>query len=64
MATILFMSSIQMIGMGVIGEYIRLIFLESKRRPMSRKRLSAHELRDARRSSLGQPAENGQDASQ
>ena len=34
MASILFMGSIQMIELGVIGEYIRLIFLESKRRPM------------------------------
>ncbi len=34
MATILFVGSIQLIGLGVIGEYIRLIFLESKRRPM------------------------------
>jgi polyisoprenyl-phosphate glycosyltransferase len=31
--TILFMGSIQMIGLGIIGEYIRLIFLESKGRP-------------------------------
>ncbi len=34
MATILFVASIQMIGLGLVGEYIRLIFLESKRRPM------------------------------
>ena len=34
MATILFVGSIQLIGLGVVGEYIRLIFLESKRRPM------------------------------
>jgi len=30
---VLFMGSIQMIGLGIIGEYIRLIFLESKGRP-------------------------------
>ncbi len=30
---VLFMGSIQMIGMGIIGEYLRLIFLESKGRP-------------------------------
>jgi polyisoprenyl-phosphate glycosyltransferase len=34
MAAILFVGSIQLIGQGVVGEYIRLIFLESKRRPM------------------------------
>jgi polyisoprenyl-phosphate glycosyltransferase len=34
MATILFVSAVQLIALGVIGEYIRLIFLESKRRPM------------------------------
>ena len=31
--TVLFMGSIQMIGLGIIGEYLRLIFLESKGRP-------------------------------
>ncbi|WP_250846648.1 glycosyltransferase family 2 protein [Aquisphaera insulae] len=31
--TVLFMGSIQMVGMGILGEYIRLIFLESKGRP-------------------------------
>jgi polyisoprenyl-phosphate glycosyltransferase len=30
---VLFMGSIQMIGLGIIGEYLRLIFLESKGRP-------------------------------
>ena len=32
-ATVLFMGSIQMIGLGIVGEYLRLIFLESKGRP-------------------------------
>ncbi len=31
--SVLFMGSMQMIGMGIIGEYLRLIFLESKGRP-------------------------------
>jgi dolichol-phosphate mannosyltransferase len=30
---VLFVSSIQLIGLGIIGEYIRLIFFEAKRRP-------------------------------
>ncbi len=30
---VLFMGSIQLVSLGIIGEYIRLIFLESKRRP-------------------------------
>ena len=34
MAATLFVGSVQLIGLGVVGEYIRLIFLESKRRPM------------------------------
>jgi polyisoprenyl-phosphate glycosyltransferase len=34
MAMILFLCSVQWIGLGVVGEYIRQIFLESKRRPM------------------------------
>ena len=31
--TVLFMGSIQMIGLGIVGEYLRLIFLETKGRP-------------------------------
>ncbi len=31
--TVLFMGSIQMIGLGIVGEYLRLIFLEAKGRP-------------------------------
>ena len=31
--TVLFMGSIQMIGLGILGEYLRLIFLETKGRP-------------------------------
>jgi polyisoprenyl-phosphate glycosyltransferase len=31
--TVLFMGSIQLFSLGIIGEYIRLIFLETKRRP-------------------------------
>ncbi len=30
---VLFMGSVQLVSLGIIGEYIRLIFLESKRRP-------------------------------
>ena len=30
---VLFMGSMQMIGLGIVGEYLRLIFLESKGRP-------------------------------
>lgn len=30
---VLFMGSVQLISLGIVGEYIRLIFLESKRRP-------------------------------
>ncbi len=33
LATVLFMGSVQLISLGILGEYIRLIFLESKRRP-------------------------------
>jgi polyisoprenyl-phosphate glycosyltransferase len=31
--TVLFMGSIQLFSLGILGEYIRLIFLETKRRP-------------------------------
>ena len=30
---VLFMGSMQMIGLGIVGEYVRLIFLEAKGRP-------------------------------
>ncbi len=30
---VLFMGSMQMVGLGIIGEYVRLIFLETKGRP-------------------------------
>src|SRR5262249_18656955 len=33
MVLVLFMGSIQLVSLGVIGEYIRLIFLEAKQRP-------------------------------
>jgi dolichol-phosphate mannosyltransferase len=33
MVVVLFMGAIQLLSLGVIGEYIRLIFLETKRRP-------------------------------
>jgi polyisoprenyl-phosphate glycosyltransferase len=33
LVAVLFMGSVQMIGLGIVGEYIRLIFLESKGRP-------------------------------
>ncbi len=33
MVVVLFMGSVQLISLGIIGEYIRLIFLEAKRRP-------------------------------
>ncbi len=33
LVTVLFMGSIQLISLGIIGEYIRLIFLETKQRP-------------------------------
>ena len=33
LVVVLFMGSVQLVSLGVIGEYIRLIFLESKGRP-------------------------------
>jgi dolichol-phosphate mannosyltransferase len=33
LVTVLFMGSIQLFSLGIIGEYIRLIFIETKRRP-------------------------------
>lgn len=33
MVVVLFMGSVQLVSLGIIGEYLRLIFLESKRRP-------------------------------
>ena len=33
LGTVLFMGSVQLISLGIMGEYIRLIFVESKRRP-------------------------------
>ncbi len=33
LVVVLFMGAIQLLSLGVIGEYIRLIFLESKQRP-------------------------------
>ena len=33
MIVVLFMGAVQLLSLGVIGEYIRLIFLETKQRP-------------------------------
>ncbi len=33
MIVVLFMGAVQLMSLGVIGEYLRLIFLESKQRP-------------------------------
>jgi len=46
---VLFMGSVQLICLGIIGEYIRLIFLESKGRPsyiIADRRLPGHEVKD------------------
>ena len=33
MIVVLFMGAVQLLSLGVIGEYLRLIFLETKQRP-------------------------------
>jgi dolichol-phosphate mannosyltransferase len=50
LVTVLFMGSIQLFSLGIIGEYIRLIFLETKRRP-------TYIVRDYRRETSDRPEE-------
>ncbi|QEH38290.1 hypothetical protein OJF2_68880 [Aquisphaera giovannonii] len=60
MVTVLFMGSIQMVAMGILGEYIRLIFLESKGRPFYIVRTyRSHESPGGPGRPAGPPAANG-----
>jgi len=52
LATVLFMGSIQLFSLGIIGEYIRLIFLETKGRP-------TYIVRDHQREKDSRPEEQG-----